>query len=157
MGLGFRPYTVFNKRFENPYIRRIRNPFNDIRFANTHEKLSSRLIATQKIAIQKLGEDVNMANRFYHFLGSDRVRVEELIRMTCMIEPEIVKNRSVLHIGDTTMYNMSKHVGRINDVDQLGVLQDMKTPGFYLHAGLAVDTFRRQFNQSLRATRGIII
>jgi len=138
----FRPYTVLDKSWGNPAIRRMRNPFNDLRYANSFAVLSEKMIKNRELSIQKLASSKKEANRYYSFLKSKRVSVEETIRMSCAIRPEMVANRDVLHIGDTSTYNLSKRKGRIQDMEKLGVLQDGKTPGFFLHAGMAVDAER---------------
>ncbi len=135
----FRPYTVFGKSWDNPDIRRRRSSFNDSRYANSFHQLSDRFVKTKAISIQKLALNKKEADRYYSFLKSPRVSIEETIQMNCSIRPEVVENREVLHIGDTTTYNLSKRKGRISDIEKMGLLQDWKTPGFFLHAGMALD------------------
>ena len=139
MHLPFSPISVQGQTYDNPYLRRKRSPFNDKRLLSTWSLLAERLVSEQKLSIQQLSNNSSEAARFYRFFNNIRVRPEELIKMNCSIKPEVLENRHVLSLGDSTSFNLSKRLGRIKDVDQLGVLQDGKTPGFFAHVNLAVD------------------
>ena len=139
MGSKFIPISVSGKSFGNPYVSRQRNPFNDSRLYKIWQKLGQRLVERCKVSIQQLAKDNKEAMQFYRFLGNARVSIEELIKMNCTVEPENLKGREILMLGDTSTVNMKKRLGRIKDVEKLGVLQDGKTPGFFMHVNLALD------------------
>lgn len=139
MSRSFTPISVHGKKFDNTYIRRARQPFNDIRLYSTWSLLQERLVSEQKLSIQQLSFHTSEAARFYRFLNNPRVNTEEIIKMNCSIKPEVLQDREVLCIGDSTSFNLSKRSGRIKDSSSLGVLQDGKTAGFFAHTHLALD------------------
>lgn len=141
MHLPFSPISVQGQSYGNPYLRRVRQPFNDRRLFRTWSLLSDRLVGEQKLPIQQISTNTAEAARFYRFFNNSRVCIEELIKMNCYVKPEVLEGRHILCIGDTTSINLSKRLGRIKDVDQLGVLQDDKTPGFFAHVNLALDAY----------------
>ena len=59
--------------------------------------------------------------------------------MNCSVRNETLTNRHVLSMGDSSSFNLKKRLGRIEDKEELGVLQDGKTPGSFTHVNLAVD------------------
>ena len=138
----FNPIVVRREGYDNPYVRRKRKPFNDQRLYATWSLMKDRLLEEQSVAIQQISRDDSEATRFYRFLSNDRITLAELIKMNCTVKSESLIGRHVLVLGDSTSLNLSKRLGRIKDPEQLGVLQDGKTPGFFAHVSLAVDAQR---------------
>lgn len=134
--------SVNGQAFENPWIRRVRHPFNDLRSYRVWAMLHESLVSRQKAVVQQLVDSSKQADQVYHFLNNSRVSQAELIKMNCRIKPEVLADRDVLILGDSTSFNLSKHLGRIQDTDSLGVLNDNKTLGFHSHVQLVVDAQR---------------
>ena len=139
MASYFTPVLVCRQGYANPYVRRKRNPFNDQRLYATWSLMKDRLLEAQSIAVQQISRDSSEATRFYRFLSNDRISLAELIKMNCTVTSESLNGRHVLVLGDSTSFNLSKRLGRIQDPENLGVLQDGQTPGFFAHVNLAVD------------------
>lgn len=135
----FAPITVYGQTFENPWIRRCRNPFNDARSYKVWTMLGENLVSKQKAVIQQLASNASQAAQMYHFLNNPKVSQAELIKMNSIVKPEVLSGRHVLVLGDSTSYNLSKHKGRIRDVASIGVLNDNKTVGFHSHVNLVLD------------------
>ena len=135
----FSPISSREKKYENAFIRRKRKPFNDKRLFNVWSALDERLVSEQKSSIQQISSNSSQAAQFYRFFSNDRVSIEELIKMNCSVRNETLTNRHVLSMGDSSSFNLKKRLGRIEDKEELGVLQDGKTPGFFTHVNLAVD------------------
>lgn len=120
-------------------ISRKRHPFNDKRLYSVYNLLSNRISEVQKTAIQQISKNVSEAAQFYRFYRNPKVRIEELIKMNCSINAEILENKEVLCLSDSTSFNLKNRLGRIQDFERLGVLNDGKTKGFHAHASLALD------------------
>lgn len=134
----FAPLCVRGEEYSNPWIRRPRNPFNDMRLYRTWRFLDERLAFEQNITVQQLAKNHKEAAQIYRFLGNPRVSHGELIKMNCSVKPEVLAGRHVLIIGDNTSFNLSKREGRIKDSEAFGVLNDGKTLGFHSHINLVV-------------------
>lgn len=135
----FSPISVQGLSFKSKHPSRQRHPFNDKRLHQIWLQLNERLVNEQKRSIQQISMDTSQAARFYRFFSNDRVSMEELIKMNCTIKAQDLSNRHVLCLGDSSAFNLSKRLGRIQDPECLGVLQDGKTAGFFTHVNLAVD------------------
>jgi hypothetical protein len=136
---NFAPISVYGQEFVNPWIRRVRNPFNDARSFKVWSMLHDFLVCKQKSVIQQLVDSCKQADQVYHFLNNPKVKHAELIKMNCSVKPEVLSGRHVLVIGDSTSFNLSKHKGRIQDAESIGVLNDGKTLGFHSHVNLVID------------------
>lgn len=139
MQRSFKPISVSNFKLERRYVSRRRHPFNDRRRYATWSILQDRLRLRGSCVINQLSKDDAESTRFYRFLSNAQVSLEELIYMNCQVKPEGLENRHVLVLGDTTSYNLKSHMGRIQDPERVGVLEDNKTPGFMSHVHLALD------------------
>ena len=135
----FVPISVHGQTFTNPWIRRHRNPFNDSRSYRVWSMITEYMVSKQKAEIQQLAANRKEADQMYHFINNPRVTQAELIKMNCSVKPNVLEDRHVLVLGDSTSYNLSKHQGRIQDTQAVGVLNDGKTLGFNSHIHLAVD------------------
>jgi hypothetical protein len=127
-----------SKTYKNNHASRKRKTFNDPRLVSVMDDMTSRMATTGKISIQQIAENDSDSKRFYRFLNNNRVEVEELIQLNCLVKPEVLTGKEILLIGDTVSFNMKKT--RIKDSEELGVLNDGKTPGFRSHAHLALNT-----------------
>lgn len=139
MSTYFKPISVEEGSCQNDFIRRKRNPFNDLRLYTTWQLISDRFVKEQINSVSQIAYTSSELAKFYRFFGNKRVENKELIKMTCQINQEVIKGRAILCIGDSTSFNLSNNCGRIKDPENLGVLNDGKTPGFGTHASLAVD------------------
>jgi len=134
----FESVSYQSKTYNNIHASRKRSPFNDKRSEAVMNIMSDRMRSKQSITVQKLGVDNAESERFYYFLSNERVKVEEVIKMNCVVKPEAIIDDSILILGDSSSFNMSK--SRIKNLKEVGVLNDGKTPGFHTHAHLALNT-----------------
>ena len=135
----FAPISASSFSTERAFISRTRQPFNDKRRHATWRKLVERLSQNGSCVIQQLSNSRAECEQFYRFLRNKQIQLAELIQMSCQVKAELLADRHVLVLGDTTSYNLKSHMGRIQDGEQVGVLEDNKTPGFMCHVHLAVD------------------
>lgn len=94
---------------------------------------------TKSNVIYRLSSDYAEQRSFYRFYRNKRVKMSELISHIVSPVHDRVSGRHVLVIGDTTAISLKARIDSIADGDRLGVLSDNKTPGFHLHAHLAID------------------
>ena len=135
----FAPISASSFNPERAFISRTRQPFNDKRRHAAWRKLVERLTQNGSCVIQQLSNSRAECEQFYRFLRNKQIQLAELIHMSCQVNAELLADRHVLVLGDTTSYNLKSHMGRIQDREQVGVLEDNKTPGFMCHVHLAVD------------------
>lgn len=136
---SFAPISVYGHKFDTPWIRRRRHPFNDARTQRVWSMLSEFMSSKQTAVVQQLAEKPSQADQMYHFYNNPRVTHAELIKMNCTVKPEVLSGRHLLVIGDSTSFNLSKHKNRIQDPESIGVLNDGKTLGFHSHVNIAID------------------
>lgn len=137
--MKFTPITVSNFKLPIQKGSRHRFPFNDKRLGDQWEKLSKAISDCSSIVINQISKTTNEAFGYYRFLRNNAVNVMELIHLNCKIKREQLKGRHVLSIGDTSTYNLKTHMGRIQDIERIGVIEDNKTAGFFTHVHIAVN------------------
>ena len=137
----FRPIGVLKNVVNSvrKKVSRKRHPFNDSRLHSVYNLLSSRISEFQINVIQQISNNAAEAASFYRFYRNSKVRIEELIKMNCNISSEVLTNKELLCLSDSTSFNMTKRSGRIQDFEKFGVLNDGKTKGFHAHASLALE------------------
>lgn len=131
---GQKDYTKYDKR-----ISRKRNSFNDKRLDLVHGELSVQMKKEINISVNQVSNTVAKSAKFYRFFKNEKVTCEELISKNTTIAPEIIKDKMLLCIGDSSAFNMKKGELKVKDFHRFGVLQDGKTPGFHAHASLVLD------------------
>lgn len=139
MGHKFEPIADGRINETTRWVSRRRHPFNDLRCCRKWEEITARIVVKQSIVISQLAENKREADSYYHFIGNPRIDINELIRMSCTISPNVLQGRHILVLGDTSSFSLKRHIGRIQDAGRIGVLEDNKSPGFFSHVHLAVD------------------
>lgn len=139
MGHKFEPIADGRNETKNRGVSRKRSPFNDQRSYRKWQEMIERMIQKQSIVISQLAENKRQADSYYHFISNPRIHLLELIQRSCYVPAEVLQGRHVLVIGDTSSFNLKRHVGRIQDAHRLGVLEDNKSPGFFSHVHLIAD------------------
>lgn len=135
---NFTPISVKDKNFENLYVSRVRQPFNDARSFKVWKKLVKQMADQRSAIIQRVAKNQKEADQFYHFFNNKRVKVEELIKMNCEIRTDSIRGNPTYIIGDTSSFNMDGK-GRIKDIEKAGVLTGGRVAGFHTHVNLAMN------------------
>ena len=139
MSPDFSPISIEQLPKSNPYISRKRNTFNDKRLSLTYQAYMDRLISSKTVSVRQSSRDGSEASRFYRFFKNEKVSIAELIQMGCELPKGVrLKDRHVLVAGDSTSFTMSHHKNRIQDIEQMGVIQNGNTAGYYAHVNMAV-------------------
>lgn len=134
----FAPISVKDKNYENLYVSRVRQPFNDTRSLKVWKQLTEQMLDQRSTVIQKVAKNQNEADKFYHFMNNKKVEVEELIKMNCEIKSDSINGQPIYIIGDSSSFNMDGK-GRIKDIEKAGVLTGGKKAGFHTHVNLAMN------------------
>lgn len=110
--------------------------FGDVRRAERGAWLFDRIVATGSLVLRKVGGDRAGEIAAHRFLDSPQVRAEEIIETLAQRTAQACHGRRVIVAQDTTEINFS---GRARARRGLGPAGDGATPGFFLHAAVAVD------------------
>jgi hypothetical protein len=110
--------------------------FGDARRAERGAWLFDRIVATGSLILRKVGGDRAGEIAAHRFLDSPQVRAGEIIETLAQRTAAVCRGRRVIVAQDTTEINFS---GRARARRGLGPGGDGATPGFFLHAAVAVD------------------
>lgn len=110
--------------------------FGDVRRAARGAWLFERIVATGSLCLRKVGGDRAGEIAAHRFLDSPQVSAGEIIATLAQRTAEACRGRQIIVAQDTTEVNFS---GRELARHGLGPAGDGKTPGFFLHAAVAVD------------------
>jgi hypothetical protein len=110
--------------------------FGDPRRAGRGAWLFERIVATGSLVLRKIGGDRAGEIAAHRFLDSPQVSADEIIETLARRTAEACRGRQVVVAQDTTEINFS---GRARARRGLGPAGDGKTPGFFLHAAVAID------------------
>src|SRR5260370_44264 len=98
--------------------------------------LFERIVATGSLVLRTVGGNRAGEIAAHRFLDSPRVSAAEIIETLGRCTGERCRGRRIIAVQDTTEINFS---GRDRARCGLGPAGDGKTPGFFLHAAVAVD------------------
>jgi hypothetical protein len=110
--------------------------FGDVRRAARGAWLFDRIVALGSLCLRKIGGDRNGEIAAHRFLDSPQVSAGEIIATLSERTAERCRGQRIIVAQDTTEVNFS---GRAQARHGLGPAGDGKTPGFFLHAAVAVD------------------
>jgi hypothetical protein len=110
--------------------------FGDVRRAARGAWLFDRIVATGSLCLRKVGGDRAGEIAAHRFLDSPQVGAAEIIATLSGRTGERCQGQRIIVAQDTTEINFS---GRALARRGLGPAGDGKTPGFFVHAAVAVD------------------
>lgn len=110
--------------------------FGDARRAERGAWLFDRIVATGSLVLRTVGGNRAGEIAAHRFLDSPRVSSTEIIETLGRRTGERCRGRRIIAVQDTTEINFS---GRDRARCGLGPAGDGKTPGFFMHAAVAVD------------------
>lgn len=122
----FAPISASSFSPERAFISRTRQPFNDKRRHATWRKLVERLSQNGSCVIQQLSNSRAECEQFYRFLRNKQIQLAELIQMSCQVKAELLADRHVLVLGDTTSYNLKSLWGAFKMGNKLGYWRIIK-------------------------------
>jgi hypothetical protein len=110
--------------------------FGDVRRAARGAWLFDRIVATGSLCLRQVGGDRAGEIAAHRFLDSRQVSAEEIIATLSRRTGERCRGQRIVVAQDTTEINFS---GRARARRGLGPAGDGKTPGYFLHAAVAID------------------
>lgn len=110
--------------------------FGDVRRAERGAWLFEQIVATGSLVLRKVGGDRAGEIAAHRFLDSPRVTAAEIIETLSRRTGERCHGRRIVAVQDTSEVNFS---GRARARRGLGPAGDGKTPGFFMHAAVAID------------------
>jgi Transposase DNA-binding len=120
--------------------QRYRNSFGDKRLSNRHTELLDRMSINQSVVINQVSIQKSEQAGFYRFLNNRKVGLPELIYKSSILEESLVRDKDVLILQDTTSVPLrTKLKKKAEWQNKIGVIDDNRTPGFYIHCSLAID------------------
>ncbi len=108
----------------------------DIRLDRRREAIVDRVVATGSLVQRKVGGGRNGEIAMLNYLASPKVAAGDILAPSVQLTREAARGRCIVAAQDTTEVNFS---GRDKRRKGLGPGGDGKTPGFFIHAVLAVD------------------
>ena len=110
--------------------------FGDVRRAERGAWLFERIVATGSLVLRTVGGNRAGEIAAHRFLDSPRVSAAKIIGTLGRRTGERCRGRRIIAVQDTTEINFG---GRDRARCGLGPAGDGKTPGFFIHAAVAVD------------------
>lgn len=110
--------------------------FGDVRRAARGAWLFERIVATGSLVLRKVGGDRAGEMAAHRFLDAPQVSAGEIVETLARRTGEACRGRRVIVAQDTTEINFS---GRARARRRLGPAGDGQTPGFFVHAAVAID------------------
>ena len=100
----------------------------------------SSMIEKNTIILNQLSQGRADLVGFSRFLSNDKITPEKLIESAVARCSQVVKDKHVLVLNDTTEFNFEDHINFLDrDDEHLGPTGNDKDIGFFLHPGLVVD------------------
>lgn len=135
-------YPRSSKDFTNQLLegQRYRHQFGDKRLYHRYRQLLSQMIANQQAAISRLSTSWKEQIAYYRFLRNSNVEIPELIYESCRLQVSVVSGSDLLVPIDGSSIGMRLHKKHSDEWQRkLGVIDDNRTPGFYVYPSLVVD------------------
>lgn len=142
MSLGsiFSPHSRSDFEPELGFGQRYRHLFGDKRLESRHQSFMEKMCRQQSIVINQLSKHKSEQSSYYRFLSNPKVEPAELIYEHSRLKSSLVEGKDILVIQDQTSIGFRTKLKRKAWwQEQLGVIDDNRTPGFYVNCSLLVD------------------
>lgn len=117
--------------------QRYRYFFGDKRRERKYHDLLEEMMQRQSIVVNQLSEDTTTVISYYRFMNNAHIELSELISRLCYIPSALVKGKKLLVALDTCAATLhSRLADKESASPAIGVVDDNRTPGFYLHPSL---------------------
>lgn len=113
--------------------------FNDVRISRRIADLSKSMVEKESVVIHRLARNEAEQRSFYRLLHNPRLetgQVVEFMRQDCL--RQLQPGAHYLVVQDTTQPNFERNSKNIASRQELGVIGDRKSLGFFLHPSLVV-------------------
>ncbi len=114
--------------------------FGDKRLEKRFNYIVSESGRAQNVSISQVFKDWREKMACYRFVSNERVSVEELLARCTMPDRKNISDKAILCLSDTTSIGFScKKRNKAKWQEALGVLEDNRSPGLYVHVGLCLE------------------
>jgi len=113
--------------------------FGDKRLEKRAEKIVSMLLLGKNSSIHGISGTEADQRACYRFLSNDKVEEQALIEATQRRCGQLVKDRPVFVIQDTTLFDFSKHKVSLAEAAGVGAVGNHEGLGFLSHVSLVID------------------
>ena len=115
--------------------------FHDVRLEKRYDAFQQSMITTESSVVNQVASNNGESKAYYRFLGNERVSIPELLggALGHRANRSWVAGQHLLVAGDTSEISMKSQLSHLKDADVVGLLSDNKTPGFLVHANLAMN------------------
>lgn len=115
--------------------------FHDMRLEKRYHSFQQSMITNKSSVVNQVACTTAESKAFYRFLGNERVKVPELLNgaLKDSSDLSLVEGQHLLVAGDTSEISMKGQLPHLKDADLVGLLSDNKTPGFLVHANMAMN------------------
>jgi len=120
--------------------QRYRHPFGDKRLSSRVNILLNAMETHQSVVVNQLSTDASEKASFYNVLNNDYVELGELINYSCQIDSSLILDKDLLVLLDTSSISLVSRKKEMRASNpQPGVVDNNKTPGFYMHPSLVIN------------------
>jgi hypothetical protein len=113
--------------------------FSNVRISRRVNRLVARIIEKESVVIHQLSDKEAEQRSYYRLLHNRRLETGQILSyLQWDCQRQVVAGAHYLVFQDTTQPNFEHNRGNISDFEQLGVLADKRSLGFFLHPSLVV-------------------
>lgn len=113
--------------------------FSNLKIARRVKRLVERIIEKESVVIHQLSETEAEQRSYYRLLHNPRLETGQIISyLQADCQRQVEAGAHYLVFQDTTQPNLERNRGNITDFQQLGVIGDKESLGFFLHPALVV-------------------
>lgn len=113
--------------------------FNDRRLARRFRQLQFFLESGGSSIINQISPGYAERKAMYRFLRNESVSVNEMLGSYGAGMPDLVSGKDILAISDSSEISLKAQLPHLKDPETVGVLSDNRTPGYFIHATMALD------------------
>ena len=113
--------------------------FKNLKIARRVKSLVERIIEKESVVIHQISESEAEQRSYYRLLHNPRLETSQIIAyLQADCQRQLKAGAHYLVFQDTTQPNLERNRGNITDFQQLGVIGDQQSLGFFLHPALVV-------------------
>jgi hypothetical protein len=113
--------------------------FSNVRISRRVNRLVARIIEKESVVIHQLSDKEAEQRSYYRLLHNRRLETGQLLSyLQWDCQRQVETGAHYLVFQDTTQPNFEHNRSNITDFEQLGVLADRRSLGFFLHPALVV-------------------
>lgn len=121
------------------FLKQYGSTFGDIRLSRRLDTLLSLMVEQESNIIHKISPDHASEIAYYRFFRNKDVSMDQLIGHIVAPLRELVSDKEVLILSDSSEVSLTSQLGKIRDAHRVGMLSDNKSAGFHKHVSMCLD------------------